>query len=436
LIRVFIKWAGAEASQASPVCSKKRVPKIARCAAFLVVLGGSARAAGGVDAPVERVLIEGSGRRTRDETILELLPRRPPTAYSAAELTEFERRVNNLAIFDEVGVIVRARVLHVSLREKWTLIPSIEFASGETLADSHALVGVTEFNFLGSANQLSLAVSMEQRGWGAMVAYNEHSYRRHRWSLGVDLSYSTSQARFEDGSSWRLASVSGSVGFTSPPWLSDHLVYRVGAWSALDTVSDVVGPAQPDGFTAGTQMSFIWDDYEWHDLVPQGWSAAATLGTGFLATQTLKPHDTAELVIVLAAPLTSGTALLGRSVSSAVTRGDPNAANLLGSIEGVRGLRDGYYRTWLQSYANLELRQALPIASRWALQGVLFGDAAAFEQVTASGARGASGTALSLGAGTRLIPTWLAGLLLRVDAARLLAPESAWFVQVGLGQYF
>jgi hypothetical protein len=36
----------------------------------------------------------------------------------------------------------------------------------------------------------------------------------------------------------------------------------------------------------------------------------------------------------------------------------------------------------------------------------------------------------------RLVPTWLAELVVRVDAGRLVAPEPRWFVQLGLNQYF
>ena len=63
-------------------------------------------------------------------------------------------------------------------------------------------------------------------------------------------------------------------------------------------------------------------------------------------------------------------------------------------------------------------------------------DAAVFEQMSSNGTEGSSGQALSVGVGARVIPTWLASIVGRVDLARLLAPDHLWFVQYGLSQYF
>ena len=384
---------------------------------------------------VASVVIRGAAR-TREATLLELLPRLPPATYSERELAEFERRVNNLAIFDDVELTRERQRLVLRVREKWTLIPSVEFSSGATLEDSYALAGVTEFNFLGTGNQLGLAVTHEQRGWGVSAGFVEHPYRRHRWALGAEVGYSTAGYRFDDGSSWRMESAYLSLGFNSPPWLDDHLSYHAGAWAVSDTVSEVVGEASPSGVGVGMLMTFNWDAYHWHDLVPRGYSLNLTLGVGFMAEPEPKPRDSAELVLIAAQPLWDSAVFSLRNATSVVTRGNANAAELLGSVDGVRGLEDAFYRNWLQSFANLELRQAVRLGERWAAQGVAFTDGALLEQMTAEGERGASGSAFSLGFGARLIPTWLAGVLLRVDVARLIVPEQRWFVQVGLGQYF
>lgn len=401
----------------------------------LLAVSFAAPPVGASAAVVERVVVRGAVR-TRETTLLELLPRRPPSTYSAAELGEFERRVNNLAIFDRVEVTHEGSDLVVAVREKWTLIPSVEFASGSSFEDHRALLGVTEFNFLGTGDQVGLAFSREQRGWGITAGFGQHPYRRGRWTVGGEASYSTAGLRFEDGSSWRVRYVGGTLWFNSPPWLHEHLSYKVGVWGSSETVSDVVGEGSPSGIGFGTLMTFTWDAYQWHDLVPRGFVASTSLGSGFMADPTPSPRDNAELSLVGAVPLWPFALFTFRDVSSVVTRGNANGADLLGSVDGVRGLEDAYYRTWLSSYANLELRQALPFGSRWAIQGVVFADGALFEQLTSDGGRGARGRAFSLGAGARLIPTWLAGILLRVDAARLLLPERRWFVQVGLGQYF
>jgi len=147
------------------------------------------------------VSVTGNGR-TRRENLLELLPRKPPAKFTEAELVEFERRVGNLAIFDQVKVDRNGSTLNVELREKWTLIPTVEFSGSQTFADAYALVGVTEYNAFGTGNQLALQVFREQRGWGTVIAYAEHPYRRLRWAFDVAGSASTARFRFEDGSSW------------------------------------------------------------------------------------------------------------------------------------------------------------------------------------------------------------------------------------------
>lgn len=109
---------------------------------------------------------------------------------------------------------------------------------------------------------------------------------------------------------------------------------------------------------------------------------------------------------------------------------------LLGSQAGVRGLPDSLYRNRTQAYANLELRHAIEIARRLYVQGVLFSDAAVFEPMDARGEATSETTAWSTGAGLRLLPTALVGMLLRADVARIHQPLATWFVQLGINQYF
>lgn len=136
-------------------------------------------------AMVEGVDFEGIAK-TRAVTLLDLLPHPPPASFTDAEIGELERRIDNLAIFDEVKVERRGVRIHVLVREKWTLIPTVDFASGETLADTYAMLGITEYNAFGTANQAAVKLSHEQRGWGVQARYEEHVQRprelgaRHR----------------------------------------------------------------------------------------------------------------------------------------------------------------------------------------------------------------------------------------------------------------
>jgi hypothetical protein len=140
--------------------------------------------------------------------------------------------------------------------------------------------------------------------------------------------------------------------------------------------------------------------------------------------------------VIGALPLARYTVLAARFEGALKNRGNPNHSYLIGSIYGVRGLEDSFYRNWIQGFVNVELRQAIPIFDRFAVQVVAFADGALFERLTVRGERGDFERALSAGAGARIVPTFLTQLLLRVDLARLLWPESTWFWQVGVTQYF
>jgi len=125
-----------------------------------------------------------------------------------------------------------------------------------------------------------------------------------------------------------------------------------------------------------------------------------------------------------------------RSSLAVAAAGNPNHSILIGSIAGVRGLTDNLFCNRAQAYTNLELRHAVPLASRWALQGVLFSDLGTFQSFTQDGnVRGWKG-AVSVRAGFRIVPTFLSNTLFRMNLARLLAPTSNSLVQVVTTQYF
>lgn len=388
-------------------------------------------------APLDTTRFEGLST-TREETLLELLPRRPPARYAWLELAEFERRLNNLGIFDHVDVRCEPGALVVRVREKWTLVPEIEFSSGRTWSDTYALLGATEYNIFGTANQLGLSAYREQRGFGVALGFNEHDYQRHGWSFGSEASISTAALRFDDGSGWRTTSATIELSLRSPPLLHEYFNYVAGVYGSTETTRAArLTTPPPSTQVAQTFMGFSWDGYEWHDLVPRGLQASLWVSTGgLLGGERPMPRHSLDLYARAAVPLSEGAVVMARVDGAVGTRGNANYGILLGSVDGVRGLRDAAYFNWAQVLANVELRQSVRLGQRWALQGVVFCDAAALEQMTSEGGRGDQTGALSLGAGARLVPTWISNLLLRLDASRLLAPELAWFTQLGLEQYF
>jgi len=416
-------------------------PCIALAAAFLV--GGLAAESRAAE-PGERIavdVVEVTGNaRTARATVLDLLPRPPPAVYSRAELGDLERRLDNLEIFDKVDVHVfpAERRVEVSLREKWTLIPSVELSTGRTLEDMRVLLGATEYNFGGGGDALSVSLTREQRGYGARVGFYEHTFRRRRWTFSGEAYGASARYRFDDGASWNAGRGGVSVGFTSPPVLSPYVNLRVGADYTYEATSERVLASVPArAHTGGTEIAITYDRYEFHDLVSSGLRAEARFNVGALAQATRgQPRHAANVSVIGALPLWSRAVLMTRTMLSLSTTGNANFSTLLGSIDGVRGIEDNLYRNWAQALGNVELRQTFVVIGRWALQGVAFGDAAAFDPLDADGRPGGVVGAVSVGGGVRIIPTWLASVVVRADAAYLATPTERGFFQLGLSQYF
>jgi len=378
--------------------------------------------------------------RTRSTTLRELLPRRPPARYSDAELRELERRISNLEIFDEVKVErVLPHTLRIRAREKWSLIPELDMAGGGSLADIYVFAGATEYNLFGRASALNVSLYRERRGFGFYTTYQEHVYRRNRWALAGEASYATSELRFPDREGWFNTTALIYLWTTSTPIVSDYLRYELGFFYKREVIEEASGAVNPpDGHVFGSSMMFTWDEYQWHDLTPTGWMIALSVAPGFFFAprEIVKNRAQADLKLKAALRLTSTTALMTRVEAGITSRGNANHNVLIGSIRGVRGLPDALYFNWLQVYGTVELRQAVRIATRWAMQGVVFVDAGAFERISAAGGRGQAYSALSMGGGVRVVPTWLSGLVARFDLAQLLLPEPGFAFQYGLTQYF
>lgn len=384
---------------------------------------------------VETVTVQGA-KRTSQDTIVGLLPRRPPTNIDAAELEDFARRLHNLAVFDYVEVQRIGTTLRVTLREKWTLIPDLSFSTGRTSHDLSFELGAVEYHLLGLGLQLGATLYRRQRALGFVCWLGEHPYRLFRWSRGGAVEYANARYRFDDGRSYRLAGPRISAWLSSPPFVSRYLRYRIDLRYQIERVHDEVGEdAPPSGHAVVLGSGLSYDRYRWHDYVPRGFKMSVSFGPGFFAPSD-QPRHFIELEVKAALPLTSRTVVAGRLKGGLITRGNANASYLVGSMDGVRGLEDALYRNWAQAVANLELRQAVQLFERVAVQFVVFADAAPFARMSGSGGRGERIFAASFGGGLRVLPTFLAQVALRFDLARLIAPSHVWVPLLGVTQYF
>jgi hypothetical protein len=377
--------------------------------------------------------------RTRPQTVLELLPRAPPAQYTEAELEEFQRRLWNLGIFDYVQLLRTPAGLDVVLREKWTLIPMLDFSTGSTWKDTYLSLSVSEYNFLGRAMLLMASVWHQQRGWNGSLSLSEHLYHSIRGAWGAQLEYASSELVFDESmDAWACLGGGAQLSWQAPLPHDSRTSYQVTLGYRYEhNVDPQTGYKPPNGHEAHAELALTWENLRFSDFAPHGVHAKLTLAPGgFFNWHTPAPRLAGEGKLLAAWAFTDQSALMAQLTVSAASRGNANFSNLLGSFDGVRGLRDAAYHTWLQGVLNVELRHAFRLAERWALQVVLFSDAAAFDRIDARGRRSGSGWATSSGLGLRIVPTFLAEVVLRFDVGRALWPDPGFFMQWGLSQYF
>jgi len=386
---------------------------------------------------IETVQIEGL-IHTKQETILRLLPRSLPAEFTRAEVEEFERRVQNLSLFDRVQVTRDSRNLTVDVQEKFTLAPILNFTSGTSIKDLNATLGLVEYNLFGTGTQLGGQFNYSQRGPNVDLWLSQHAYEPERWAKEIKGSYNVNGIRFADSAStWTRNRIGSELELKGPYRYGSPLRYEVVVKFYRELIEDEKGAQlPPDGYYVGVIPEVTWDKYHWHDLVPSGYRIALVLRPGFFFGANQQRHE-AELNYLQGIPLASTTVLMINSVAEAVNNsGNPNHSLLIGSIAGVRGLSDSLYRNRAQAYTNLELRHAIQVAPRWAVQGVLFSDFGLFQSFTEEGKLRDWRVAVNVGTGVRIVPTFLSNVLLRVDVAYLFSPSPNSLIQIGITQYF
>jgi len=323
------------------------------------------------------------------------------------------------------------------LRKKFTLTPSINLSTGRTLADTYLKLGVDQYNAFGRAADLGGYASYSERAPNAELWYFEHAYDPHRLAPFVGAVYFTSSLRFDQSdAAWMRRRAGGYAGVYLPYGYGSPLRFQVGLTVNDEAYYDIEGPLTPRrGVFLGQWIEATWDAFTFRDLAASGFRVTLNVQPGVLIGPA-QPRHRAEVRFLQGIALSETTVIMFQAIGDLYTSGNPNWSALVGSVSGVRGLSDAYYRDHVQAVGNLEFRQAWRFADRWALQGVLFSDAAVFRSMNERGHPGGWVHALSGGVGARLIPTFLAGLVLRVDSAWLTTPDSTWLLQTGLNQYF
>jgi hypothetical protein len=378
----------------------------------------------------------------------EVLPRKLPTCFDRAELAEFERRLWTLGLFDDVKVQCGGGALTVTVREKWTLIPGADFGTAKTLRDSYFFLSLSESNVAGRAIECGFYGAYYERAFSGETWCGEHSFGARRLSYEVNANFVGSGFVFEDEPFlWERRRTGGRLGMRFPfpygsPWR--FAVLPLGYQEGI--TGDRPAGMSHSGWFGGVGLRVVHDGYEWHDLVPRGFRFGLEVTPGvFFANDERRGRHAVTAQTLAAFRFSDRTGLVTNVVGEAVNAGDVNHSFLLGSISswrgsfgtvgGVRGLADNRNRNQAHLFSNVELRHSVGLTSRLFLQGAAFVDGGIYRRMNSAGQVLPVEPALSGGLGIRLLPTFLAWAIFRVDGGRMFLPEQGWFVQLAFSQY-
>jgi len=409
-------------------------------------------------APCDVTRLEPHGLSRVDIAVVEeVLPRLLPTCIDPAELAEFERRLWTLGLFDDVKVECGGGALNVTVREKWTLIPGVDFGTSEKLRDSYFFLSLSESNVAGRAVECGFYGAYYERAFSGETWCGEHSYGARRLSFEANANFVGSGFVFQDEPyMWERRRTGGRLGVRLPfpygtAWR--FAILPLGYHERITGEDERVEGAQgaptgmfDSGWFAGAGLRVVHDGYEWHDLVPRGFRFGVEVTPGlFVADGERRGRHAVTAQTIAAFRFSQHTGLVTNVVGEAVNAGDVNHSFLLGSISawrgsfgtvgGVRGLADNRNRNAAHLFSNVELRHSIGLTSRLYLQGAAFADGGVYRRMNSAGQALSVEPALSGGLGLRLLPTFLAWAIVRVDGGRIFLPESGWFVQLAFSQY-
>ncbi len=140
---------------------------------------------------IDRIRINGN-TKTRDKVIRREMPIVEGDLYSASQLKESRRKINNLGFFDEVNVATSKGVdeSHMDVKVDVKERPTGTFSVGAGYSSVDGVIGqasVSQTNFLGRALKLNLATSLGSRTTTYQLGLTDPWFLDHDLTLGFDL---------------------------------------------------------------------------------------------------------------------------------------------------------------------------------------------------------------------------------------------------------
>ena len=173
---------------------------------------------------IDTVHIEGL-IHTKQETILRLLPRSVPAEFTRAEVEEFERRVQNLSLFDRVQVTRDGPTVTVDVEKDYTgTDPGVYERHQREGSRRHSRSGGIQPVWYGHATRwtVQLQSTRTERGLVALAT----CLRAGRWAKETMGSYNVNDIRFADSAStWNRNRIGGGLEVKGPYQYGSPLRY-------------------------------------------------------------------------------------------------------------------------------------------------------------------------------------------------------------------
>ncbi|WP_426752640.1 FtsQ-type POTRA domain-containing protein [Myxococcus sp. Y35] len=313
---------------------------------------------------IERIDIQGN-TRTRDSVILQALRLAPGDVFTAEEAAALKRRLLNLKLFKSVEVATRPTAggvtLHVTVEERWTLLPVPVFSSGQ--GQWQAGVFAVESNLFGLNKTLVAGALGGNRGGTLFSMYRDASIGGSRWTGFVSFLVSKTERQrrvrdvLVDAYTDRRFDVAGTLGYQVTPELN------VGAgWFSLinkPLASQERTPAPPRGDVHGVSVSAEYLGQDFHFFFNEGLVARALYreGLGFLGSS----RELRQVSFFASYTLpVAGSHALTLTAMHGQAWGDPFLdAQLLGARPGSRGFAPA--TLWGEQASSATLEYQVPL---------------------------------------------------------------------------
>jgi len=266
-------------------------------------------------------------------------------------------------LFSEVIVTVSDETVHITVKDRWTLIP-IPLITSQSDQDTKYGLFVIERNFLGYGKTAIVGGMFSESQSAYFLAYQDPEIALTNWTLDaqtakedkVTYRYENEDKIFGDERTtyWNYFKVGYSF--------SEKFIAAVKVESLDITFDDLDEYEQPDDYrTAASGLIIEYDAADFRFYYKEGWQARLEMAYQFYR------DDNVEKVGLIEGQVNSDINLIGKQVLQTQVRagfldnGDDRDLFRLGGSIGFRGIQE--QGVWVDRFAALSIDYQIPVWS-------------------------------------------------------------------------